>query len=408
MIAPNSGTPDVPPGPLAGVRVLDLTDRMAAYGPKLLAGLGAEVTLVEPPGGAAQRRRPPFFTRLSSGGDAPSLYFLHYNAGKRSLTLDIAAAAGRALLRRLLDFVDIVFDNGTLARLGMDPEALTRESPLVVVSTTPFGLAGARPHWRGGDLVCQAMSGMIGLFGFHDERPARIGPEQAYEMAGLASALGALIALFRARREGAGEFIDIAVERVCALVTLQMSNASVYHQFGVYRQRAPRAEGLHGVLYETRDGYVAMSAYRKPDALVAMLADAGAADDLVDLRARLSESQFVTDPHVEEIVRRFAAGLTRAELVERAQSYGMLGLPVNDAADLVHDSFLQERAFFVQVPHPELETVFTDAGAPMRFGRTPYRIDRRPPLLGEHTAETLAGIGIDAPALEQLRREGVV
>src|SRR5579884_501336 len=171
MIAPNSGTPDVPPGPLASVRVLDLTDRMAAYGPKLLAGLGAEVTLVEPPGGAAQRRRPPFFTRLSSGGDAPSLYFLHYNAGKRSLTLDIAAAAGRALLRRLLDFVDIVFDNGTLARLGMEPEALTREAPLVVVSTTPFGLAGARPHWRGGDLVCQAMSGMIGLFGFHDERP---------------------------------------------------------------------------------------------------------------------------------------------------------------------------------------------------------------------------------------------
>jgi benzylsuccinate CoA-transferase BbsE subunit len=397
------------PGPLAGVRVLDLTDRMAAYGPKLLAGLGAEVVLVEPPGGIQRRRRPPHVASLPGGERAAGLYFLHYDAGKRSVTLDLAAQAGRDLLRRLLDCVDIVFDNGALARLGFDPEALARKTPpLVVVSVTPFGLRSARSDWHGGDLICQAMSGMIGLFGWRDERPARFGPEQAYEMGGLAAALGALIALYRARGVGEGEVIDIAIERVCALVTLQMSNASVYHQFGVNRARSPRGEGVRGVLYETRDGYVMLGAYRRPRELVQMLADAGAAEDLPELRARLSEAEFAADAHVEDVVRRFAARCTRAELVDAAQAHAMLALPVNDAADLIADPFLKGRAFFVQVPHPELEAAFADAGPPMRLGRTPYRIAGRPPLLGEHTDSVLARIGLDAAAVARLRARGVV
>lgn len=396
------------PGPLAGTRILDLTDRIAAYGPKLLTSLGAETLLIEPPTGVHRRRRPPFATHLPGGEDAASLYFLHYDAGKQSVTLDVETAAGRGLLRRLLATVDVVVDNGALHRLGFDLDELARQSPpLVVVAVTPFGLAGARPHWQAGDLILQAMSGMTSLFGYRNERPARFGPEQAYELGGLAAALAALIGLYRARHTGQGEAYDIAIEQVCALVTLQMSNASIFHQYGYARARALRGPGLPNALYETRDGFVAFNPYRKAKELLRMLTAAGAAEDLPDSLALRPETELAIDKHVDGVVRRFCAARTRAEVIAAAQAHNMMGLAVNDAADLVNDPFLQQRAFFVQVPHPELGAPFTDLGPPIRFGATPFQLDRRPPLLGEHTAAVLAQVGVDDDTLAKLRAEGV-
>jgi crotonobetainyl-CoA:carnitine CoA-transferase CaiB-like acyl-CoA transferase len=395
-------------GPLTGIRALDLIDDAAAYGPKLFAGLGAEVIRVEPPAGARHRRRPPFYRTLQPAGDDYSLYFCHYNAGKKGITLNLESDAGPDMLRKLLASVDVVFDNGELARLGLDPERLAATTPLIVVSITPFGLRSKRAHWLGSDLICQAMSGMINLFGYRDERPARFGPEQAYEMGGMAAALGALIALFGARRHGGGEVVDIAIERVCALVTFQMGNASMYHQFGVHRLREPRDRNLPATLYETRDGFVTLAASRRPDALLAMLQDAGAAEDLPSLRRSLSDAELTSHERFDDVVRRFAVGCTKAELVEAAQAHGMLGLPINDAADLLADPFLRQRAFFVDVEHPELGRILTHTGAPMRFSRTPYRVGPRPPLLGEHNAEVYSRLGVDSETLERLRGEGVV
>ncbi|MGI8554066.1 MAG: CaiB/BaiF CoA transferase family protein [Dehalococcoidia bacterium] len=396
-------------GPLAGTRVLDLIDGAAAYGPKLVAGLGADVIRVEPPDGSAQRRRQPLYEQVQDGQAGPSLHFLHYNAGKRGITLNLEVSEGQKVLQGLLDRVDIVFDNGQLDRLGFVPENLAQKSPpLVVVSVTAFGLRSTRTAWSAGDLICQAMSGMIGLFGYRDERPARFGPEQAFEMSGLASALGAAIALFGLRRTGQGEFVDIAIERVCTLVTFQMANASIYHQFGFQRGRRPMRETLHGVLYQARDGYVLFNAYREPERTLALLQEFGAAEDLPELRRRLSRAEFIADPRVEETVARFVAGRTRTELVELAQAQGIAGLPVNDVADLVADPFLQSRAFFVEVEHPELERTLGYTGAPVRFGVTPYRIGRRPPLLGEDNADVYAELGIDPDQLDTLRADGVV
>jgi crotonobetainyl-CoA:carnitine CoA-transferase CaiB-like acyl-CoA transferase len=398
------GLQSAPPGPLSGVRVLDLIDGLGAYGPKLLTGLGAEVVRLEPPSGARDRRRPSFYQVVEA---EPSLYVLHYHGGKRGVTLDCTRPAGRALLLRLLDTFDIVFDNGHLRQFGVDVQALLQQRPVVVVSVTPFGLSGPRAHWQGGDLICQAMSGMIGLFGFRDQRPARFGPEQASEMAGLAAALGALIALYGARREGNGELVDIAVERVCALVTLQMCNASIYHQFGVTRWRRSVEETMHGTLYQARDGWVLLNAYREPDRLVAMLAAAGVSGEVEELCRTLPRSAFITDPRVEETVRRFVAQRTRAEVAEQAQAQAIPCLPVHDLADLVADPFLQGRAFFVEVTHPTLG-VLTDSGPPVRFSATPYRVGGRPPLLGEHNAEVYGWIGLDPADLADPQAQGVV
>lgn len=400
-------------GPLAGIRVLDLIEGMGVYGPRLIAALGADVIRVEPPGGAAHRRREPLYRARSgdrANGARPSLYFLHYNAGKRGITLDGGQPRGRELLAKLLGAVDAVFDNGQLAQWGFDLRELAAgEPPLVVVSVTPFGLAGERSGWLGGDLVCQAMGGMIQIYGVRNERPARFGPEQGSEMSGLAAALGALVALFGARRGNGGELVDIAVERVCALPTLQMGNASLFHQFGFRRERVAAGEDMPGGLYRARDGYMTIGAFRvRADAIVEVMQQFGAGDELAALRDRLPGLSFVDSPELEAALARAVATLPRQELMEAIQDRGIHALPVTDSQQLAEDPFLRGRGFFVDVEEPSLGLRFSDMAAPMRFGAADARVGRRPPLLGEHNAEVFASLGVDAQELARLAAAGVV
>ncbi len=344
---------------MAGTRALDLIDGLGAYGPRLLVGLGVEVIRVEPPGGSTQRRRLPLYEMVEGPAEtAPSLYFLHYNAGKKGITLDTGTSPGRDLMRRLLDDVEIVFDNGTLAGMGFDLDALAAKSPpLVVVSVTPFGLSSARSAWLGDDLICQAMSGMIGYFGYRGERPARFGPQQASEMSGLAAALGALIALYDARRNGRGDVIDIAAERVGALVTFQMSNASLYHQFGFKRARHLRgAEAT--TLYEASDGFVQMGAFRNLAPLQKVFERAGEGEGLAEIAASLAGRRIRRATRAcGEVIRSFVGARTRWQVAEAIQAEDVMCVPVNDVADLVADPFLRGRAFFAEVEQPGLAPV---------------------------------------------------
>ncbi len=396
------------PGPLDGTRALDLIDGLGAYGPRLFAGLGAEVVRVEPPGGSTARNMAPLFEAAEAGASAHSLSFLHYNAGKKAVTIDLDRPRGRELLRRLLDTVEVVFDNGRLAAAGFDLEALAAKTPpLVVVSVTPFGLDSERASWQAGDLVTQAMSGMISYFGYRDERPARFGPRQASEISGLAACLGALIALFDARRSGKGDVIDIAAERVGALVTLQMSNASLYHQFGFKRQRHQRGSG-ELTLYEAGDGYVQMGAFRSLAPLLKVLEKAGEAAELSDLASSIPEEEFARNPRVREVIGRFVASRTRIEVATLVQAEDVMCVPINDVADLVHDPFLQGRGFFAEASMDGIEAGFQDAGVPMRFHQTPYRAGGAAPAPGEHNAEVLARIGLSAAEVAGLAAEGIV
>ena len=393
---------------MAGTVVLDLVDGLGVYGPKLMVGLGAEVIRVEPPAGSVQRGFAPLYRAVGGEEGSASLYFLHYNSGKKGITLDYTKAEGREVLLRLLANVDVVFDNGQLDRLGLAPETLASSSSVVVVSITPFGLRSARSDWLGEDLICQAMSGMIALYGYRDERPARFGPEQASEMSGLAAALGAVVALYGARRDGKGEFVDIAMERVGCLVTLQMSNASMYRQFGFRHLRDERSAGLPSILMQASDGFVQLRMWQNVSATRQMLDEHGAGEGLADVRRDLKPAELAADPRLRAAVQAFVAGHTRAELMEIVPLYGIDGLPVHDVEDLVRDLFLQARSFFAEVELPEAARSFLDMGAVARFSASPWRLARRPPLLGEHSEEVLGRLGLDRTDIERLRAEGVV
>lgn len=397
-------------GPMAATRVLDLIDGLGAYGPTLLHGLGAEVIRVEPPGGSPQRSASPLHDGEGPHHAVRSLHFLHYNAGKKAITLDIESGSGWELLSRLLDAVDVVFDNGQLAAGGLDLDRLAAKSPpLVIVSVTPFGLTGERSRWRAGDLVCQAMSGMIGYYGYRNERPARFGPHQASELSGLAAALAALIGLFQARQSGAGEAIDIAAERVCALVTLQMQNASIYHQFGFKRLRHERGAGAEGDggVFEACDGRLQMGPFRTPETLLRVLGRFDAAAGLDEVVRDLPPTEIGRHPRVREAIQRFTSRMTRDEVTRAVQAEGVICVPLNDAADLLSDPFLQSRGFFADVELADGTTV-QDTGVPVRFGKTPYEAGGRAPDIGEHNAEVYSMIGLDEREIEGLRAEGVI
>jgi benzylsuccinate CoA-transferase BbsE subunit/naphthyl-2-methylsuccinate CoA transferase subunit len=395
-------------GAMAGFRVLDLVDGLGAYGPKLLGGLGADVVRLEPPGGSTQRRASPLLQSADSASSPVSLHFAHYNAGKMAITLDTGTVAGLRVLERLLDQFDVVFDNGALAGLGFELDKLAGKSPpLVIVSITPFGLNSVRSTWLGGDLICQAMSGMISYYGYRGERPARFGPHQASEISGLAAALGAQIALFSARRTGRGEVIDIAAERVGALVTFQMSNASLYHQFGFRRLRHERGQS-ELTLYMARDGYVQMGAFRNLQPLLAVLEEFGAAQGLREVAADLPEGEFGRDPRVREAIAAFVSQRPRMEVCMAVQARNVMCVPVNDVADLVNDPFLNQREFFADVQLPGSDAPVKDGGVPFRMGLTPFQCGGRVPLPGQDNETVYARIGIDRDELQRLEREGVV
>src|ERR1700733_7609139 len=178
-------------GALQGVRVVELGSRAGAYCGKMLAGLGAEVILVEPPGGCELRREPPFAER---GSDTNlSLPFAYYSAGKRSVILDLDAHADRDRFRALVGSCEILIEAetlGTMTARGLGYSDLRRLRPaLVMASISPFGQDGPRSLWKAGDIVAMALGGMMALGGYKDSPPLRPAGEQAFLAAGAFAAV---------------------------------------------------------------------------------------------------------------------------------------------------------------------------------------------------------------------------
>ena len=207
---------------LDGVRVLDLTSEMGWYTGKLLADLGADVIKVEPVGGDPARGRAPFWQ--GKPGRETSLRFWYFNANKRSVTVDLGQFDGRWLFGRLVETADIVIESWTatersqLSELDVLPDAYTESQPaLIWVSITGFGLSGPKAGWEVTDLVAQAASGIATLAGYPDGSPMRIAGNQAYVVAGISAAQGALLALLQAEATGVGQRVETSIQEALSI-----------------------------------------------------------------------------------------------------------------------------------------------------------------------------------------------
>src|SRR5215211_46065 len=199
---------------LAPYRVLDLTDGRAELATAILAGLGADVVKIEPPGGAASRREGQLVA--GEGEELASLRFHAFNRGKRSVVLDLDADADRPRFRDLVATADFVFEDagpGVMDRRGLGFAALCDVRPdLVYVAMSPFGQDGPYAHHLATDLTLSAMGGAMALNGDSDRRPVRITVPQTWHHAAAESALGALVAHHRRLGTGDAQFVDVSVQ----------------------------------------------------------------------------------------------------------------------------------------------------------------------------------------------------
>ncbi len=419
MVSPSSAAAtehEARPGPLAGVRVLDLGDPLTIYASKLLADLGADVILVEPPGGVAARNLPPFYQ--DQPGAATSLTFWFFNTSKRSVTCDLNSADGRALFAKLVGTAQIVLEGdppGGLDALGVGYQRFHQEQPaLVWASITGFGSSGPHAGWLADDLVGIAMSGIMTLSGYPDRPPVQLPGNQGWYAAGIQAAQGVLLALRLAEACGIGQFVDVSMQEALSLA--QETAMQTWDMRREVRKRQGEARLMPGVgTYECADGHL-YSMVGIPgfganwQVLAGWMAEQGMAEDLgsehwqsilnnMNMREltklwsnpeKLAEVQQQYG-HVNEVLARFYQRFTKQYLYEEGQRRRILIGPANTAKDLLNDAQLAARNWFQQVEHPELDDTVTYPGPPYRLAKSPWQIARRPPLPGEHNRELWQG-----------------
>lgn len=422
------------PGPLHGVRVLELAHERTAFAGKLLADAGADVYLLEPRDGCAQRRHAPFVD------DRPdperSLSFWHYNTSKRGLTLELDTPRGRELAGELLARVDVVLegeDPGRLAALGIDaPVELERHRALVWVSITPFGRHAPRATEPATDLTLLAGGGPVWSCGYDDHTlpPIRGAGNQAYHIGGHYAVMALLVALYEREHSGGGQLVDVNIHAACN-VTTELAT----YEWLVAGNTVQRQTGRHATIMRTArtqvrcaDGRHANTGVppRRPEEfgrLRQWVLDLGLAEEwpevfLLELGMQREPIDLSRIGQDEEVTTIFAAGrdaivliaskLPAADFFREAQERGIPVGVIYAPEEVLDDPHFRARGFPVAVDHPELGRAVTYPGAPYRFSRTPWHIARRAPHLGEHNAEVYAELGLDAAALDALRAQGVV
>ncbi len=390
---------------LSPYRVLDLTDGRAELATFVLAGLGADVIKVEPPGGSPSRRDAP----LAEGEDADlaSLRFQAWNRGKRSVVLDLDDAAGRADLLALVASADFVFENagpGVMDGRGLGFDALRAAQPtLVYVAISPFGQTGPYADHLATDLTLSAMGGAMALNGEPDRRPVRITVPQTWLHAAAESALGAMVAHERVRRTGEAQFVDVSVQ---AAVFWTGLNAMVAHAIqgrdiernGTLLQLSTLTTPL---VYPCLDGEVVLIATTATLAgLVPWMLESGAitqewadAEDWSSYEARMLTTNALIHQlaDVREAITRFTLGQTKHDLFEGGIARGVTIAPVNNVADVMAMEHLAVRGYWDELTLPSGRTVRTP-GAFVKATVTPVAWTRPAPRVGEHTDEVLAEV----------------
>jgi crotonobetainyl-CoA:carnitine CoA-transferase CaiB-like acyl-CoA transferase len=383
--------------PLEGLRVVEVGDAGGGeWLGRLLAGLGAEVTKVEPPAGAASRRIGPFAG--DSEGPDNSLYFWHFNAGKRSVTLDIESEEGRSQLRGLVDATDVFIDAmplGQAQQRGLGYQTLSAANPrLVYASITAFGQDGpyVEQSYQSSDLVTMALGGVLQSCGYDLDDglpPMRPGPYHAHYTGGHYSCFAVMAALWERELSGQGQYIDVA-EQACLAVTNEFGNLWwEYMQMPVRRQTARHAfpTVTAPMTIQCEDGgYLNIMLGRDPgtwNRLVAFLREHGLGEGfdealLTDPARRMERSSLAMDQ-----LAVVALMMPAEEMFHIGQSMGMTWGAVRPPEAWVDDPHAKARDFFGTLEMPQLGRSVTVPGAPIHFGATPMRVERAP-LLGEH------------------------
>jgi succinyl-CoA---D-citramalate CoA-transferase len=401
-----------PPGPLTGIRVLELGNFVAApTAGRLLAEFGAEVIKVERPGTGDQVRQ----WRLPRGDTSMMWRTLARN--KKSVTIDVRTSQGAELVRRLAATADIVLENyrpGKLESWGLSPEALRAGNPrLIVARISGYGQTGPyrdRPGFGG---VAEALGGMRFVTGYPDRPPTRVGVSIGDTLAGLLSVIGALMGLLSQHRLGAdrGETVDVALHE--AVYSIMESTIPEYSAYGTVRSRTgnqmpgvapsntyPCKDGDWVVIGGNADGIFLrlMNAIERPD----LAADPRFREN----RGRASNSELL-DAAIAEWTSTRSLDQVMAVMVEASVPAG----PIYSAEEIVKDAHFRARDMLleheVEIDGTVEKVLFP--GVVPRLERMPGRVSWLGPELGEHTDEVLTSLlGMSEDEVNELHEQGVI
>lgn len=393
------------PLPLAGVRVLDVTQVMAGpYACMLLADLGADVIKIEPPKGGDQTRGAMGFKM--KGPD--SMGFLNMNRNKRSITLDLKTDAARAVFLRLVKTADILVENyrpGVMKRLGIDYDTLREINPkLVYCSISGFGQSGPWATRPGFDLMAQAMSGVMSVTGYPGGAPVKAGVPVADIGCALFATYGMLSAYIGAKATGKGQYVDASL--FDSALAFSIWDTSEYWGTG----REPEPLGTSNRMsapyqaVKAADGYFVMGATNQK--LWQLLCNTLARPDLLDderfstVALRLANR----DELIPALEQSFAAD-TCDRWIERLLEAGIPAGPILTYPQAFDSEHGRHRQMRIEIDHP-IEGKVPNIGFAVKMGGTPQQVRRHPPLLGEHTGEVLDELGLSKDEQESLAHAG--
>ncbi|PVZ94488.1 CoA transferase [Amnibacterium flavum] len=376
------------------MRVIDLTQVMAGpFSTMLLADLGADVIKVEPPGGGDQTRHS--WGRSGKGDDGPAFFALNRN--KRSVVLDLRSEGGKADFLALIADADVLIENyrpGVTDRLGIDYETLRAINPgLIYASISGFGQTGPYSQRAGYDLIAQGMTGVMSITGTPGGAPVKAGVPVADLGAGLFSVYGILAAYIHKLRTGEGQRLETSLYE--AAIALSVWEATEYWASG----QVPKATGsFHRMsapygAYRTADGHITIGANNQR--LWGFLTAALGHPELEH------DERFATNPlrmrnrnELTGVIESILAGHDSQYWVDTLLAGGVPAGPILAYDEVLADPHAQYREMVQTIPHP-VEGEVKTLGFPVKFGRTPARTHRHPPLLGEHQEELLSKTDAD-------------
>jgi succinate---hydroxymethylglutarate CoA-transferase len=394
-------------GPLAGIRVLDLTRILA--GPlctMMLGDMGADVIKVEPPetGDDTRTWGPPFLA-----GDA--VYFLGVNRNKRSLTLNMAVAAGQKILAGLIEKADVLIDNfklGTLEKWGFTDAWFERQAPrLVRCSITGYGSSGPKAALPGYDFILQAESGLMSICGEPEGKPTKYGVAIVDVCTGMLASNSILAALNARERTGKGQKVELSLYEtsLAMLVNVAASYLAAGRNAGRFGNGHPSI--VPYTSYQTADAMIALGVgnERQFARLTDVLGHPEWAKDarFASNRARV-ENRAVIDSLISEALSHDKADSWLAKL----KAAGIPCGKINSVAEALEDSQTAARKMIETIEHPTVGALKM-LGIPFKFSDTACSVRRPPPTLGQHSEEILSGeLGLDNKAIADLRRQKVI
>ncbi|HEY5636018.1 MAG TPA: CoA transferase [Burkholderiales bacterium] len=406
------------PGPLHGIRVLDLSRVLAGpFCVQTLGDLGADAIKVERPGVGDDSRHwgPPWLKDAEGRDTRESAYYLSANRNKRSVAIDVSVPEGQALIRGLAAQADVYIENykvGGLAKFGLDAASIRALNPRIIAcSITGFGQDGPNAERPGYDYLFQGLGGLMSVTGERDDRPGggpqRVGIPLVDMFTGMYATVAILAALHHRDLTGEGQALDISLfDAVLAISSGQLSH---YWCSGVAPRRTGNASyaiAPYG-LFPSSDGQMIVASANQSQ-FTALCKAIGRPEWASDARFRDNAARMQNYEAMHAALSEVFRTRTRLEWEAILLEAGVPAGPINDYGQALAHPQAAHRGSKVELEHPAGVRA-PGAASPLRFSATPVEYRRAPPLLGQHTREVLVEqLALSEAEIARLAAAGVI